>query len=100
MPVLVINDSPIKAFAENEHAVGQSCLESYLRFTNRITNGERVVVIGYGGCGRGVAKNFRNAPTPEVTVVDADPVACLRRSSTGTGRPHCRRSPMPTSWSP
>ncbi len=77
MPVLVINDSPIKAFAENEHAVGQSVLESYLRFTNRITNGERVVVIGYGWCGRGVAANFRQARA-QVTVVDADPVACLR----------------------
>lgn len=77
LPILVINDSPIKAFGENEHGVGQSCLESYLRFTNRITNGERVVVIGYGWCGRGVARNFGNAHC-QVTVVDADPVACLR----------------------
>jgi adenosylhomocysteinase len=30
MPILVINDSPIKQFAENEHAVGQSVLESYI----------------------------------------------------------------------
>ena len=28
MPILVINDSPIKQFAENEHAVGQSVLEA------------------------------------------------------------------------
>lgn len=77
MPVLVINDSPIKSFGENEHAVGQSCLESYMRFTNRITNGERVVVVGYGWCGRGVARNFRSANC-QVTVVDADPVKCLQ----------------------
>src|SRR6202012_1447700 len=37
-PVLVINDSPIKQLAENDHAVGQSVLESYLRITNRMTN--------------------------------------------------------------
>ncbi|HEY2266168.1 MAG TPA: adenosylhomocysteinase, partial [Streptosporangiaceae bacterium] len=48
LPVLVINDSPIKQFAENEHAVGQSALESYLRMTNRVTNGEQVTVFGYG----------------------------------------------------
>lgn len=77
LPVLVINDSPIKAFAENQHGVGQSVLESYLRFTNRITHGERVVVVGYGWCGRGVADTFRNARS-QVTVVDADPVMCLR----------------------
>ncbi len=50
LPILVINDSPIKQFAENEHAVGQSTLESYLRFTNRVTNGEKVTVFGYGAC--------------------------------------------------
>ena len=59
MPILVINDSPIKQFAENEHAVGQSVLEAYMRITNRITNGQRVTVFGYGACGRGVAANFR-----------------------------------------
>ena len=60
-PILVINDSPIKQFAENEHAVGQSVLESYMRFTNRVTNGQRVTVFGYGACGRGVALNFTGA---------------------------------------
>ena len=60
-PILVINDSPIKQFAENEHAVGQSAVESFLRMTNRVTNGEQVTVFGYGACGRGVAANFRGA---------------------------------------
>ena len=41
-PILVVNDSPIKQFAENDHAVGQSSLESFLRLTNRTTNGEQV----------------------------------------------------------
>jgi len=78
-PVLVINDSPIKQFAENEHAVGQSVLESYLRITNRMTNGRRVTVFGYGACGQGVAANFRNAYA-QVAVVEVDPVARLRAS--------------------
>ncbi len=38
VPILVINDSPIKQFAENRHAVGQSVLESYIRITNQMTN--------------------------------------------------------------
>ncbi len=75
-PVLVINDSPIKQFAESRHGVGQSVLESFLRFTNRVTNGRRVTVFGYGACGRGVAACFRNA-FGVVSVVDADPVATL-----------------------
>ncbi len=76
VPVLVINDSPIKQFAENKHGVGQSVLESYLRFTNRITNGRRVSVFGYGSCGRGVAEYFRSNHAV-VSVFDPDPVTRL-----------------------
>ncbi|TLX13288.1 adenosylhomocysteinase [Rhizobium sp. MHM7A] len=76
VPVLVINDSPIKQFAENRHAVGQSLFESYLRFTNRSTNGKRVTVFGYGACGKGTAACFRNAFSI-VSVVDIDPVTTL-----------------------
>src|SRR4051794_8794387 len=76
LPVLVINDSPIKQFAENRHAVGQSVLESFIRLTNKSTNGRRVTVFGYGACGKGVAANFRNAYAV-VSVVETDPVARL-----------------------
>lgn len=75
-PVLVINDSPIKQFAENRHSVGQSVVESFLRITNRATNGRRVSVFGYGACGKGVALNFRNNHAI-VSVVEIDPVARL-----------------------
>ena len=44
LPVLVINDSPIKQFAENRHAVGQSVLESY----QRITTGADLDLLGDG----------------------------------------------------
>jgi len=76
MPILVINDSPIKQFAENRHGVGQSIFESYMRLTNRSTNGKRVTVFGYGACGKGVAACFRNAFSV-VSVVDVDPVTTL-----------------------
>ncbi len=85
-PILVINDSPIKQFAENEHAVGQSSLESFLRMTNRITNGEEVTVFGYGACGRGVAASFR-AARARVSVVDVNPVTRLRAHLDGFGTP-------------
>lgn len=85
-PILVINDSPIKQFAENEHAVGQSVLESYMRVTNRMTNGQRVTVFGYGACGMGVAYNFRNA-NAKVSVVDNDPLKRLRAHLDGFDTP-------------
>jgi adenosylhomocysteinase len=85
-PILVINDSPIKQFAENEHAVGQGSLESFLRMTNRVTNGEQVTVFGYGACGRGVAANFRGARA-RVSVVEVNPVTRLRAHLDGFGAP-------------
>ena len=92
VPVLVINDSPIKQAAENRHAVGQSVLESYLRITNRMTNGRQVAVFGYGACGKGVAASFRNAYA-SVAVVEIDPVPAgsqprrLRRPGPRGGAP-------------
>ena len=86
VPVLVINDSPIKQFAENRHAVGQSVLESYLRITNRMTNGRRAVVFGYGACGKGIAAAFRSAHAL-VSVIETDPVARLEACLDGFGVP-------------
>ncbi|MCH2250945.1 MAG: adenosylhomocysteinase [Cognatishimia sp.] len=86
MPILVINDSPIKQFAENKHAVGQSIFESYMRLTNRATNGKRVAVFGYGTCGMGVAVNFRNA-FAQVSVIDVDPVKSLEAHFDGFQTP-------------
>ena len=88
MPILVINDSPIKQFAENRHAVGQSLFESYLRFTNRSTNGKRVTVFGYGACGKGTAACFRNAfSAVSVVDIDLDPVTTLEAHLDGFSTP-------------
>lgn len=86
VPVLVINDSPIKQFAENRHGVGQSLFESYLRFTNRSTNGKRVTIFGYGACGKGTAAAFRNA-FAAVSVVDTNPVTTLEAHLDGFATP-------------
>jgi len=89
LPILVINDSLIKQFAENEHAVGQSVLESYIRITNRVTNGQQITVFGYGACGRGVAANFRSA-SAKVSVVDRDPLKRLQAHLDGYNTPSRR----------
>ncbi|HEX5827083.1 MAG TPA: hypothetical protein VFY23_06160, partial [Candidatus Limnocylindrales bacterium] len=52
-------------------------IESFLRITNRATNGRRVTVFGYGSCGKGVAANFRNNHAL-VSVVEIDPVLRLQ----------------------
>ncbi len=70
-PVIVINDSLLKAIGENKHAVGQSVVESFMRITNLMVPGRRFVVAGYGWCGRGVAHYLR-ALGGKVAVVEID----------------------------
>ncbi len=86
VPIIVINDSLIKQLAENEHAVGQSALESFIRITNRAVNGQRVTVFGYGAGGRGVAASMRGADA-KVSVVDRDPLKRLRAHLDGFDTP-------------
>ncbi len=70
-PIIVINDSLLKAIGENKHAVGQSVVESIMRITNLRISGRRFVVAGYGWCGRGIAQYLR-AMGGKVAVADTD----------------------------
>lgn len=81
-PVIVINDSLLKAIGENKHAVGQSVVESFMRITNLMVNGKRFVVAGYGWCGRGVAQYLR-ALGGKVAVVEIDELKAFEAAMDG-----------------
>jgi len=81
-PVIVINDSPLKAIGENLHAVGQSTVESLMRITNLQIPGRRFLVAGYGWCGRGVARYLR-ALGGRVAVADTDEIKALEAAFDG-----------------
>lgn len=81
-PVIVINDSPLKAIGENKHAVGQSVVESFMRITNLMVPGRRFVVAGYGWCGRGVAHYLR-ALGGKVAIVEVDEIKAFEAALDG-----------------
>jgi len=81
-PVIVINDSILKAIGENKHAVGQSVVESFMRITNLMVPGRRFVVAGYGWCGRGVAQYLR-ALGGKVAVVEIDELKAFEAAMDG-----------------
>jgi len=81
-PVIVINDSLLKAIGENKHAVGQSVVESFMRITNLMVNGRRFVVAGYGWCGRGVAHYLRSLGG-KVAVVEVDELKAFEAAMDG-----------------
>ncbi|MGA1835615.1 adenosylhomocysteinase [Herbiconiux sp. 11R-BC] len=81
-PMIVINDSLLKAIGENKHAVGQSVVESFMRITNLMVPGRRFVVLGYGWCGRGVAHYLR-ALGGKVAVVEIDELKAFEAALDG-----------------
>jgi adenosylhomocysteinase len=81
-PVIVINDSLLKAIGENKHAVGQSVVESIMRITNLRIPGRRFVVAGYGWCGRGIAHYLR-AMGGRVAVAEIDELKAFEAAMDG-----------------
>ena len=53
-PIIAVNDAETKHFFDNRYGTGQSTLDGITRATNILWAGRRVVVSGYGWCGRGV----------------------------------------------
>jgi adenosylhomocysteinase len=81
-PVLVINDSPLKAIVENKHGVGQSVIETIRMATNALMQRRRLVVLGYGWCGRGIAL-YGRAAGADVVVVEPDNIKALEAAVDG-----------------
>lgn len=76
-PVLDVSGAATRALADNRHGTGQSALDGIVRATNVLLAGARVVVAGYGNCGRGVAERARGLGAI-VTVTEVDPSRALQ----------------------
>ncbi|MGZ6279581.1 MAG: adenosylhomocysteinase [Ktedonobacteraceae bacterium] len=75
-PIIVINDSPLKLIMENEHGVGPTIVEGFMRETNLLVQSKQFVVFGYGSVGRGIARCLRRLGG-QVTVVEVDSIRAL-----------------------
>lgn len=76
VPTIVINDSPLKLIMENEHGVGPTIVEGFMRETNLLVQARSFVVFGYGSVGRGIARTLRKLGG-HVTVVEPDSIRAL-----------------------
>ena len=75
-PIIAVNDADTKHLFDNRYGTGQSTMDGILRATNRLVAGKRVVVAGYGWCGRGVALRARGLGA-DVIVAETDPLRAL-----------------------
>ena len=76
-PVMAVNDTPMKHFFDNVHGTGESSLASIMITTNILIAGKRLVVAGYGYCGRGLAQKARSLGA-RVIVTEVDPRRALQ----------------------
>jgi adenosylhomocysteinase len=75
-PIIAVNDAQTKHFFDNRYGTGQSTIDGIVRATSHLFAGSRVVVGGYGWCGRGIAMRAEGMGA-RVTVTEVDPVRAL-----------------------
>ena len=81
-PVVAVNDADTKHLFDNRYGTGQSTLDGITRATNVLWAGKRVVVCGYGWCGRGVALRARGMGAKTI-VTEVDPIRALEAAMDG-----------------
>ncbi|AGA25948.1 adenosylhomocysteinase [Singulisphaera acidiphila] len=82
LPVIAVNDAETKHFFDNRYGTGQSTLDGVIRATDMLLAGRRVVVCGYGWCGKGVASRAKGLGA-HVIVTEVNPVRGLEAAMDG-----------------
>ncbi|MCZ6614556.1 MAG: adenosylhomocysteinase [Chloroflexi bacterium] len=75
-PIVAVNDADTKHLFDNRYGTGQSTLDGIIRATNVLLAGKRMVVAGYGWCGRGIAMRAKGMGA-HVIVTEVDPLPSL-----------------------
>jgi len=75
-PIVAVNDAETKHFFDNRYGTGQSTVDGIIRATNHLFAGSKVVVAGYGWCGRGVAMRAKGMGA-RVIVTEVDQLKAL-----------------------
>jgi adenosylhomocysteinase len=73
IPVFAANDARMKHLFDNRYGTGQSGLTSLLSITNLMLPGKRILIVGYGWVGKGLAR-FASAFGARILVTEVDPV--------------------------
>ena len=75
-PIIAVNDAQTKHFFDNRYGTGQSTIDGITRATNILWAGKRVVVGGYGWCGRCIATRAKGLGA-HVIIVEVEPLRAL-----------------------
>ena len=81
-PIVAVNDADTKHFFDNRYGTGQSTLDGITRATNVLWAGKKVVICGYGWCGRGVALRAKGMGAHTI-VTEVNPIRALEAAMDG-----------------
>src|SRR5207237_4293845 len=81
-PVIAVNDADTKHLFDNRYGTGQSTIDGIIRATNMLLAGKRVVVAGYGYCGKGVSSRARGVGA-QVIVTEVNDIAAREAAMDG-----------------
>jgi len=81
-PVIAVNDAATKYLFDNRYGTGQSTVDGIMRATRFLMAGKKVVVAGYGWCGRGFAMRARGMGAI-VIVTEVDAIRALEAAMDG-----------------
>ena len=81
-PVVAVNDAQCKHFFDNRYGTGQSTIDGVIRATDHLVAGKKVVVCGYGWCGKGVASRVRGLGASTI-VTEIDPIRAIEATMDG-----------------
>jgi len=81
-PVIAVNDAASKHLFDNRYGTGQSTVDGIIRATDFLMAGKKIVVAGYGWCGRGFAMRARGMGAI-VTVTEVDAIKALEAAMDG-----------------
>ncbi len=81
-PVIAVNDAATKQLFDNRYGTGQSTVDGIIRATDFLMAGKKVVVAGYGWCGRGLAMRARGMGAI-VIVTEIDAIKALEAAMDG-----------------
>jgi adenosylhomocysteinase len=81
-PIIAVNDAKTKYLFDNKYGTGQSAIDGITRATNILWAGRKVVVCGYGWCGRGVARRAQGLGA-QVIITEVQPIPALEAAMDG-----------------
>ena len=82
IPVFAVNDAQTKFLFDNRYGTGQSTVDGIIRAPDFLIAGKKVVVAGYGWCGKGFSMRMKGMGA-QVIIAEVNPIRALEAAMDG-----------------